>query len=522
VEIGAFTGINIKAPNGDIKISGKNVTIEAGSKLTLHSGKNIVDKKDMKTKFADAAKAAGSTFLDKTVGDLVNLKVVDMDIVRNVIEVFMRPIEGSLLLKSNNYVMLESGTGKVQVPLDRYAPSYQKAYKMLDKDSHKVYAKIVYYIKLIDKKVNNFSADYNKKKAVAFAKKVPFDDTVNMIWKSGEPKPNIIEAVWGIKDNNNFVKINGDQGTLKKTIDDVKAEKLKEHFLEGPAPAPNLDQVKAYLTPSAEAYGEAIVDLHKHALSFKTLFPENDIKDTNQFIFGVDKDDDTAWIDDVFKALFVTVGGENNPFKNTLDIWIGNYQNDQGKPTDDFMSEDYKTGGTQANPDPFHKMLIHKRKMIAKFLLDLKNNNANKVENVQVQAGEEAPRKFFTVCYKDDWITDANMKDKWKDVAYLEAQAPEEAAKPKGFLANAAAMAMKAGSALLDHLKECAKPFYNKDAPYGGWAHQVWNETNGNILISSEKGKTYEIEKKTGAIKTLDITTWTTKDMLKDTIKGIK
>jgi hypothetical protein len=390
---------------------------------------------------------------------------------------------------------------------------------MLDKDSHKVYAKIVYYIKLIDKKLNNFSADYHKMKKEAFAKKVPFDDTVNMIWKSNEAKPNIIEAVWGIKDNNNFVKINGDQGTLKKTIDDVKAEKLKEHFLEGPAP--NLDQVKAYLTPSAEAYGETIVNLHKHALSFEKLFKEDDITDANQFIFGVN-DDDTAWIDDVFKALFIT-GDENaNILKKTLKIWIDNYQDGQGKPTGDFMSEDYKTGGTQEHPDPFHKSLIFKRKIIAKFLLDLKNNNANKVENVQVQAGEEAPRKFFTVCYKDDWITDANMKDKWKDVAYLEAQAPEEAAKPKGFLANAAAMAMKAGSALLDHLKECAKPFYNKDAPYGGWAHQVWNETNGNILISSEKGKTYEIEKKTGAIKTLDITTWTTKDMLKDTIKGIK
>lgn len=36
VEIGAFTGITINAPNGDIKIKGKNVSIEAGLSPYLH------------------------------------------------------------------------------------------------------------------------------------------------------------------------------------------------------------------------------------------------------------------------------------------------------------------------------------------------------------------------------------------------------------------------------------------------------------------------------------------------------
>jgi hypothetical protein len=523
VEIGAFTGINIKAPNGDIKISGKNVTIEAGSKLTLHSGKNIVDKKDMKTKFADAAKAAGNTFLDKTVGNLVNLKVIDMAIVRNVIEVFMRPIEGSLLLKSNNYVMLESGTGKVQVPLDRYAPTYQKAYKMLDKDSHKVYAKIVYYIKLIDKRANNFSDDYLKLKKEAFTKQEAFNDAMEDCWNEDQAKPDIIKAVWSIKDDAKFVKINGNQGTLIQTMNDVTEQKIRplDHvFINGALPG-NLEAVKTHLQPIFEDYGKAIVDLHKHVLSVQTLFKEEDIKAANQYLFGVKKEDaDTKWIDDVFKKRFVGVGN-GSLIGSALTAWTGRFGNDA--PKNDFMSADYKTGGTaDHHPDPFHKTLIFKRKMIAFFLLDLKNDNANKVDNVQVQEGEEAPRKFFTVCYDNNWITDDNMKDKWKDVAYLEAQAPVEAAKPTGFLGNLKALAMATGSFLLDHLKECAKPFYNKDAPYGGWAHQVWNETNGQILFSSEKGKTFEIQKGTGAIRTLDITTWTNKDTLKDTIKGIK
>ena len=41
VNINAFTGITISAPNGDVKIQGKNVSIEAGNKLNIVSGKNI-------------------------------------------------------------------------------------------------------------------------------------------------------------------------------------------------------------------------------------------------------------------------------------------------------------------------------------------------------------------------------------------------------------------------------------------------------------------------------------------------
>lgn len=41
VGINAYTGITVTAPNGDIKIVGKNVDIVAGNNLTLTSGANI-------------------------------------------------------------------------------------------------------------------------------------------------------------------------------------------------------------------------------------------------------------------------------------------------------------------------------------------------------------------------------------------------------------------------------------------------------------------------------------------------
>ena len=37
----AFTGITISAPNGDVSITGKNVSIRAGNNLTLESGTNV-------------------------------------------------------------------------------------------------------------------------------------------------------------------------------------------------------------------------------------------------------------------------------------------------------------------------------------------------------------------------------------------------------------------------------------------------------------------------------------------------
>ena len=41
VGISAFTGISISAPNGDISIKGKNISIEAGNNLNIVSGKNV-------------------------------------------------------------------------------------------------------------------------------------------------------------------------------------------------------------------------------------------------------------------------------------------------------------------------------------------------------------------------------------------------------------------------------------------------------------------------------------------------
>ena len=41
VDINAFTGITISAPNGNVRIEGKNIDIVAGNNLSISSGNNI-------------------------------------------------------------------------------------------------------------------------------------------------------------------------------------------------------------------------------------------------------------------------------------------------------------------------------------------------------------------------------------------------------------------------------------------------------------------------------------------------
>ena len=125
VKISAFTGITINAPNGDIKIQGKNVSIEAGNNLTLTSGKNIKNQllpslgNGAGMWWADLGLQVASAITTKLTSMV--LSVFDLSILRNVVEVFLRPDEGLLTVKSNRYLKLESGKGKAGYPDVAYA-----------------------------------------------------------------------------------------------------------------------------------------------------------------------------------------------------------------------------------------------------------------------------------------------------------------------------------------------------------------------------------------------------------------
>lgn len=114
VDINAFTGITISAPNGNVRIEGKNIDIVAGNNLSISSGNNIASHfwhmKDKKWK--EGGKDFGKTL---ATGLLSKSELIDMNLIRTVIETILRPCGGTLLIKSNRYLCFEAGKGEAQI-----------------------------------------------------------------------------------------------------------------------------------------------------------------------------------------------------------------------------------------------------------------------------------------------------------------------------------------------------------------------------------------------------------------------
>jgi hypothetical protein len=123
VNLNAFTGITINAPCGDVNIKGKNVTIEAGNELKLLSGTNIQEDSSIMRDMV--LKGIFTSLIDKTVA-----KLVDLTLVRTVTEILLKPVAGTMTLKSKRYMLIMAGKGSAEIPNRAY--SYKG---LLNKDS---------------------------------------------------------------------------------------------------------------------------------------------------------------------------------------------------------------------------------------------------------------------------------------------------------------------------------------------------------------------------------------------------
>ena len=120
VEMSAFQGITISAPNGDVNITGKNVTISANNKVNITSGKTIKDRFYYKNDYNNAK--AKTYFKSLGMDAVLNLKdkvyddLFDFSFLRCVMETLLRPVEGTLQIKSYTFVSVEAGEGTVEIP----------------------------------------------------------------------------------------------------------------------------------------------------------------------------------------------------------------------------------------------------------------------------------------------------------------------------------------------------------------------------------------------------------------------
>ena len=130
INMSAFTGISISAPNGDVSISGKNVSITAGNNLEIKGGANIQNKKPYYFGVASRmALAAVGAAVDPAISAGMGLisphlqniyeeakNFTDLSFIRNMWEVLMRPVEGTLSIQSKRNILITAGLGKAWVP----------------------------------------------------------------------------------------------------------------------------------------------------------------------------------------------------------------------------------------------------------------------------------------------------------------------------------------------------------------------------------------------------------------------
>jgi hypothetical protein len=118
IVLDAFEGITINAPLGDVNIVGKNVNIEARNNLTMTSGTNIANPRvwtrgsKVDRYWYGRGVAYGATFA-KMFG-------LNLSTYRTWLEVLLRPIGGTMLIKSHRFMHLESGRGQSGVASTKY------------------------------------------------------------------------------------------------------------------------------------------------------------------------------------------------------------------------------------------------------------------------------------------------------------------------------------------------------------------------------------------------------------------
>lgn len=115
ISLNAFTGITISAPNGNVEIEGKNVSITARNTLTLNSGTNIKDLAKSESFLSQLSGAA----LDKGK-DMLKSYLCDLSLIRTILEVFLKPIEGTMRLSSKRYLCMEAGAGEAKILNEEY------------------------------------------------------------------------------------------------------------------------------------------------------------------------------------------------------------------------------------------------------------------------------------------------------------------------------------------------------------------------------------------------------------------
>lgn len=271
VKLDAYTGITITAPNGDVKIEGKNVSISAGNNLSLTSGNNIKKKTDCAT----TKKGKLEEKVDKTV-DKVSEKAaekvappLDVALFRTVLETFLKPIEGTMCIKSKRYLKLEAGPGNTIISKDRYK-DWDLTKKQKLAKSQDFFKMMIERVSLIDARLNDFMVRHRALWLDAYSKKEAYQKAAALLF-TNETVGDLIIKAYDLDPEKPW------EGNEFK-VDALKDAKLKKIRVEkGTIIKLRSDEDrKSEVLPPANALGAAVHALRSHIESFVTLFDDMD------------------------------------------------------------------------------------------------------------------------------------------------------------------------------------------------------------------------------------------------------
>ena len=460
VNLNAFTGISISAPNGDIKIEGKNIEIKAGNKITVESGTNIglgpgMGKPPYKG-FKSAHHYIGHEILVKALPEagkeaFKELPLTDLSFMRYMAQVFLRPVDGTMLIKSHKYMLLEAGKGKAFVKDNRYKKNKPDDYFM-------VYKTMVFCVGEIQNKLQEFLKNYSDLWKAAYEKKTKYNaETYRKLTDRKIPDVKALACTINVNEPWDDDK--------KKIITDAFTD---DKFIAG------TDAVKKNaLKDCAVSYANAIYNLLKCVDSAVSIFANvKTIYNQGGYI----EDPTSLNAANINQGVDYSVWVLEVLLKEFEDLWIPIFNDwmDEYKiltaPNDKFLKSE------TPNDKLFKERTELMRELAAKFILGVGGAEENK------------NRKYIYVAY-----------DK-KDIFRYKRQKLKEDFYWKRFI-NEMDLYIQNSVAWRDFLMSWANKFWNDPMDKTKWTKKytdVWDkEKHGQILMSDNEDYTLNIVKNT-------------------------
>ena len=452
VNVSAFTGINIEAPNGDINIKGKNINIQAGNNLTLTSGNNIepegIGEPDVKCGSwlyklgkSKAAKiplgfltgfqaiAAGFLWLGHQIltygpaaanEELGGAAFADLSLFRHMFEVFVKPVEGTMLIKSKRYLKLEAGPGVAKIKAENF-PNKDKI-----NTQEKFYVELIEVLNDLMERVNKFHNSYEEMWTAAVNASFHYQEVADGFLK--DPKdPDIRKEAFTLQI---------DEWDDEAFIGGGFPEKMKDEDVSFKGARYTGKEKNDFFCIEIVDYAKKVYALHHHVLGLTDLL--KDYEDDNTFKKAA-------------KEAFKDYAEE------ALAKWKDKYGDNN--PNEEFA---------QWGEDLFTKkkaLRLFKRKLAAMYLVKVAESDLNK-EN-----------KFLSLGYGESDIVDSKVQTtfNWKNMMTRFDH--------KGTFGN------KFMIYLMDGIWEPIKSkFQNPVKSYK--ENKIWADQSGQILFSENDGST--------------------------------